>query len=179
MKLHLDLVHPAPRPSSLGWLLLALGVLAALGAGSRYHGQDTRLAAAQARLASLEPHRPAAAGRVSRSSPGRDADAGLARSGQQALQADWSRLFTRLETSRPPDIALLGLEVDAAPGRLRLEAQAKTLPAMLAYLQALEAAGLTQVRLQNHQTEAGEGFESIRFSATAAWGAPAPEGRRP
>jgi hypothetical protein len=172
MKLRLDLAHPRPRPSRLGWLLLALGVMAALWAGVRYQGQASRLAAAETALASLAPARPA----PRPAKPGREDPSALTASGQQALQADWERLLIRLETSRPKSIALLALEADATQGgRLRLEAQARDLDAMLAYLQALEAAGLEQVRLQSHVAEAGEGYESIRFSVTAAWGgAPLP-----
>ncbi|MEW6679350.1 MAG: hypothetical protein AB1421_15660 [Pseudomonadota bacterium] len=180
MKLRLDLAHPRPRPSRLGWLLLALGVMAALWAGVRYQGQASRLAAAETALASLAPARPAPARPAPRpAKPGREAPSALTASGQQALQADWERLLIRLETSRPKSIALLALEADAAQGgRLRLEGQARDLDAMLVYLQALEAAGLEQVRLQSHVAEAWEGYESIRFSATAAWGgAPLPAGQ--
>jgi len=167
MKLFLNLAHPEPRPSPLGWLLLALGLAAALWAGWRYAGETQRLEEARGKLAALAPT-PAPSGR----SPTRQAQASaLAVNARRALEADWAGLLAGLERSRPAQIALLNVEIDAAQGRLRLEANAKDLPAMLAYLQGLEAMGLRQVHLQSHVAMEEEGQEYIHFSANAAWGA--------
>ena len=164
MKLDLNLVHPSPRPARLGWVLLALGVLAVAWAGARYQHQAARLVAAESALASQATARPGA----KPGKPARVETGALESGGRRALQTDWASLFARLESRQAKDIALLGLEAEA--GRLRLEAEARSPAAMLVYLQGLENAGLTQVQLQNHTVEAGEGYTSVRFTATAAWG---------
>lgn len=169
MKLMLDLAHPYPRPSRLGWLLLGLGMAAALWAGWRYAGETQRLEEARSKVATLSPAPAKAARTPSRQSQ----ESAMALSARRALEADWAGLLVNLERSRPAQIALLNVEVDAAQGRLRLEANAKNLSAMLAYLQGLEALGLHQVRLQSHVAMEEEGQEYVHFSATAGWGAEA------
>lgn len=95
----------------------------------------------------------------------------MAINARRALEADWAGLLVNLERGRPAQIALLSMEIDAAQGRLRLEANAKDLPAMLAYLQGLESMGLRQVRLQSHVAMEEEGQDYVHFSASAGWGA--------
>lgn len=166
MKLCLDLAHPEPRPSRWGWLLLGVGVAAALWAGWRHVQETGRVEAAREQLAALTPA-PAKAAR-----PARDAarESALAVNARRALEADWARLLMGLENSRPQPIALLSVEADAAQGRLRLEANARDLPAMLAYLEGLEALGLRRVHLQSHVAMEEEGQDTIHFTATAGWG---------
>lgn len=167
MKLILDLAHPHPRPSRLGWLLLGLGMVAALWVGWRYVGGTHRLEEARAQVAALAPAAVKSAGPASR--PGQES--AMAVNARRALRADWAGLLASLERSRPARIALLNVEVDAAQGRLGLKANAKDLPAMLAYLQDLETMGLHQVRLQSHAVMEEEGQEYVHFSASAGWGA--------
>jgi len=171
MKLRLDLAYPQPRPASLAWALLALGLLAVLWAGWRYSAEAQALADAQARLDKLQPATHVRAPASRRAKAPQETSA-LATSGQKALTTDWARVLATLETTRGKDIALLSLEADSIQARLELDAQARTLPAMLAYLQGLERAGLQQVRLQTHQVESDEGFERVSFSASAAWSQP-------
>lgn len=166
MKLFLDLAHPDPRPSRLGWLLLGLGMAAALWAGWRYGGETQRLEEARSKVAALTP----APAKSARLSARQGQETAMALNARRALEADWAGLLVNLERSRPVPIALLNVEVDAAQGRLRLEANAKDLTAMLAYLQDLEVMGLRQVHLQSHVAMEEEGQEYIHFSATAAWG---------
>lgn len=166
MKLILDLVHPAPRPSRLGWLLLGAGLAAALWAGWRHGDETRRLEEARGRVAALAP----APVKSARPSSGDGRESAMAISARRALEADWAGLLAGLERSRPARIALLNVEIDAAQGRLRLEANAGDLPAMLAYLEGLEAMGLRQVRLQSHVAMEEEGQEYIHFTANADWG---------
>ena len=94
----------------------------------------------------------------------------MALNARRTLEADWTGLLAALERGRPARIALLSVESDAAQGRLRLEADAKNLPAMLSYLEGLDATGLRQVRLQSHVAMEAEGQDYIHFTATAGWG---------
>lgn len=166
MKLRLDFAHPEPRPGWLGWILLALGLAAALWAGWRYQGEAQKRQEAQARLAAMEPAR----SKAQRPAGGRES--ALAAGARKVLAADWSGLLARLETSRSKQIALLALEADGAQGELRLEGNAKNLAAMLDYVQALEGAGLGSVRLVSHTAMEEEGQEYVRFVAQARWGGP-------
>lgn len=166
MRLFLNLAHPEPRPSWLGWLLLGVGMAAALWAGWRYAGETQRLEEARDNVAALAPVPAKSARPASRQAQA----SAMAINAQRALEADWAGMLVSLERSRPARIALLNVEVDAAQGRLRLEANAKDLAAMLAYLQALESTGLRQVHLQSHVAMEEEGQEYIHFSANAGWG---------
>lgn len=166
MRLILDLAQPEPRPSRLGWLLLALGLAAAVWAGWRYAGESRRLEDAQAKLAALSP----VSSRTGRLSAGPARESAMALNARRTLEADWTGLLAALERGRPARIALLSVESDAAQGRLRLEADAKNLPAMLSYLEGLDATGLRQVRLQSHVAMEAEGQDYIHFTATAGWG---------
>jgi len=169
MRLRLDLAHPEPRPGRLGWTLLVLGLAAALWAGWRYQGEAQKLDGARARVAALEPARP----RAQRPAGGRES--ALAVGARKALGADWPGLLARLEAGRPRQIALLALEADGAQGELRLEANARDLAAMLAWLETLEGAGLGPVRLVSHTAMEEEGQGSVRqtyvhFVAQGRWG---------
>lgn len=168
MKLLLNLVHPTPRPSRLGWLILAVGLAAALWVGWRYTQTQHRLGEARQAVSALAP--PPA--KAPRGAQAQHEVSALAQAAQRALEADWAVLLVGLEKSRPKDIALLTVEADAGQGRLRLEANARNLPAMLAYLEGLEGAGLGQVRLQSHTAMEDEGQEYVHFTATATWGGP-------
>lgn len=167
MKLMLDLAHPAPRPSRLGGLLLGLGMAAALWAGWRYVGETQRLEEARDKVVALAPTPVKSA----RPATVQGQETSMAINARRALEADWAGLLVNLERGRPAQIALLSMEIDAAQGRLRLEANAKDLPAMLAYLQGLESMGLRQVRLQSHVAMEEEGQDYVHFSASAGWGA--------
>lgn len=166
MRLCLDLAHPIPRPGWPGWVLLALGLAAALWAGWRYQAEARHLEAARARLAALEPARPKVR------SPAASWESALASGARKALGADWAGLLARLESSRPRQIALLTLEADASQGDLRLEADAKDLAVMLAYLETLEGAGLGPVRLVSHAAMEDEGQGYVHFVAQGRWGGP-------
>ncbi|MEW5769462.1 MAG: hypothetical protein AB1831_03770 [Pseudomonadota bacterium] len=174
MRLLLDLAHPRPRPSWIGWLLLGLGLLTAAWAGWRYQSEAARLGAARAELARLSPA-PARAPRAAKAAQ----ESALSGNARRALAADWHGLLAGLEAHRPAGIALLGVEADAAKGSLKLTANAKDLPAMLAYLATLESAGLRHARLDSHAAMEEEAQHYVRFSVHAEWGAGKASGDRP
>jgi hypothetical protein len=167
MTLRLDLAHPQPRPCRLGWVLLALGVATAVWAGWRHHTVSQALAEAQAATApraALTPALPPAKRAVSTAKASvLDAQA------RQALKADWAGLLGGLERQRPKDIALLSLEADPVRGGISLQANARDLSDVLAYLDGVAQAGLSQARLESHTAMEGEGESFIQFRAQARW----------
>lgn len=167
MKLRLDFAHPRPAPAALGWVLLALGVLALAWAGWRHQSVSAAHEAVTARLAALAP-KAAAGGR--RDLARAETDAPAAR---RLLDADWGRLLDALEQSRPANVALLRVEAEAARGSLLVAATARDAAAMLAYLERLEKLPvLTRVALVGHRDEETEGLKTVRFDLRAQWGAP-------
>ena len=192
MRFDLDLARTSPRPANLGWVLLVLGFIATAWAGWRFESESTRFSEAQAALQkNTQADRHATnAGRTTTQtaaprvrSAREEMETAQTRNVQQLLTADWSTLLDTLETSRPADIALMGVEATIgrgdggsntnSPGKLTLTANARNLPAMLSYVAKLQATGFSQVSLDNHaaQEEADEGDESvIRFTVHASWG---------
>jgi len=81
------------------------------------------------------------------------------------------RLFVTLEAIDEPDVALLALRPDTRKRTLRIDAEAKTADAMLAYLRVLEQSRVfTQVVLVEHEIQDTDPLRPMRFSLTAAWG---------
>lgn len=166
MTLRLDLVHPEPRPCRLAWVLLALGLAATAWAGWRHQAESRELASAQAALAAYAPR---TAARAATRPGARDMDSPLASQARRALKADWAGLLDGLERQRPAAIAYLSLEADPVRGTLGLHANAKDLPALLAYLGTLPGAGVAQPRLESHTAMEGDGESFVEFRAQALW----------
>lgn len=137
-RLHIDF---APRQRRLApWLALAIVGLVAWAlylldqqqklaqAITQTHAQIARLGAAeQARRNAPPPPEPSVA-------PERAAavNAAIAQ-----LNVPWTEMLATLEQTRPPTLALLVLEPNAAHGRLRVLAEADTADELLAYADAV------------------------------------------
>lgn len=170
MKLRLDFVHPRPRPSPVGWLLLLVGIAAASWGGWRYQNLSAVLSQERDRLSALVPA--SAKGPVlaaKRTEPAStEADQPAPR---LLLGTDWGALFVALEESRPAGIAFLALDLDASRGgRISMTAEARDAPAMLAYVEALGGLPmLEQVALTSHADQDRNGEKAVRFSLKAQW----------
>lgn len=87
------------------------------------------------------------------------------------MNLPWDGLFSMLEVQPRKDIALLTLAPDARKGQLRITAEARDLPAMLAFHRALEESdALSDVSLLNHEIVAEQAEHPIRFNLLATWG---------
>jgi Tfp pilus assembly protein PilN len=87
------------------------------------------------------------------------------------MNLPWDGLFAMLESQPRKDVALLSLAPDARKGQLRIAAEARDLPAMLAFHRELEASDeLSDVSLLNHEMIAEQAERPIRFSLLATWG---------
>ena len=87
------------------------------------------------------------------------------------LAGPGDRLFVTLEAVDGPDVALLMLSPDTRKRTLRIQAEARDVDAMLAYLRVLEQSGaFTQVVLVEHEIQDSDPQRPLRFSLAAAWG---------
>lgn len=89
---------------------------------------------------------------------------------QAAPSVRWERLFEVLERAASQDVTLLVFDPSPPQRQLRLEGEARDLPALLDYLRKLGAAGpLVQVRLQSHQTVRDDPQHPVHFTIVASW----------
>jgi Co/Zn/Cd efflux system component len=90
---------------------------------------------------------------------------------QAAPGVRWERLFQAMEASAGPDVALLAFDPAPQQRRLRLDGEARDLPALLDYLRRLGTAGpFVRVRLQSHQVVHDDPQHPVRFTVVADWG---------
>ena len=89
------------------------------------------------------------------------------------LATPWSRMLADLEQAGGAsggDVALLSIEPDRKSHKVRLFAEARTLPAALAYVQRLQ--DLPAVRnalLESHAVQADSPENPVRVQITADW----------
>jgi len=168
----LDLDFHRPLASPAGWALLAFGgLLAALLLLARYQvGAASALATADIqRSEKILPGVAAAPLSAAESRAQRAAQAEMQRLAER-LSLPWDQLFANLEAIANADIALLSLAPDARKQQLRITAEARDLPAMLAFHRRLEqSADLRDVALVNHEIVDKVPERPVRFNLTATW----------
>jgi Tfp pilus assembly protein PilN len=88
-----------------------------------------------------------------------------------ALNLPWKELFAAVETYTKDDVAVLSIEPDSQKGFVRINAEAKSLDSMLAYLAYLQKTPLfREVELVNHQIQEQDPQQPVRFMLQASWG---------
>lgn len=153
-----------------GWVVLLAGaaVLAVLlhagrGLEQEKLGQQQRLAAANARLATA-PRSVAPDARV-------DSSLAAARQALEKAKLPWNELFSGLEAAHGADVALLSVAPEVARRQVRIHAEARDFAAMLAYHRQLQQQpGLAQVVLVDHVVVKDVPETPVRFQILAAWG---------
>ncbi len=165
----LDLDHLAPprRSRWLGFLLLALAVVAAGEMTQHYQEAQLALERQEAVQGMLNVQRPAAKsipkGRLEEQL--RSAEAVV-----RQLTLPWGRLIETLETTGSKDIAILQVQPDAQQRVLRVTAEARNQEAMVEYLKRLsEVPGFAYVHLINHQVQQDHPQRPIQFAAQASF----------
>jgi Tfp pilus assembly protein PilN len=89
----------------------------------------------------------------------------------QKLVTPWSGLLESLESAPNQAVALLSVEPSASRRSVRLTAEARTLPDMVAYLGALQRdSRLSSVVLISHQVQSQMPGAPVRFQIQAGWG---------
>lgn len=160
---------PAPVPA---WplLLFAVGAAVCMGAtwrigsfGMQEERAVAQLARARAQVHARTPRPPApvqiAAGKAAA------INAAIAE-----LNLPWQTLFTSLEQVKPANVALLGLEPDAAKRVLRINAEAKQAEDMLDFVRLLgERPQFSSAVLVKHEIYAQDPNRPLRFIVEATW----------
>lgn len=150
----------------LGVLILALGVMLA----ALWGGWQTRVRHAEV-LSNLDALRERSGQRVQARGVA-DAAAALSPPQRKAwggvidhLNIPWPAIFEALEQTLPDDIALLAVEPDALHGRIRLQFEAKSLDALLAYSGVLKSTSpFGAVLLVKHETNDVDANRPVRLS---------------
>jgi hypothetical protein len=158
--------------SRSGLLVLAAGAVAAAWTVVDYLGLADRSAALEARLDAATPH-PKRAGRSPTVDDGRGFEE--ATEAVRQLTLPWSLLLDELEAAgdTSKDIALLSIEPDHEKRRVRIEAEARTLPAAIAFTQHLQSANaLAYPLLDNHKVKSDQSERPVHFEMTAEWRLP-------
>lgn len=163
--------HRPQRPLSRAPLwartLLFLGALATLGlaageASSRY-GQRQQL---EERLSALRQE-------LGKTRPAVEASVLAGKKAQTQLAAQysapWESMFLALEKSLSADIALLGLSAERGAEELILRGEAKNLPALKVFVDALSRETVfRQLILSNHKLR-NSSDETVSFEVRARW----------
>jgi len=87
------------------------------------------------------------------------------------LNLPWKELFSVVESYQKDDVAVLTIEPDSQKGLVRINAEAKSLDSMLAYLAYLQKTPLFRnVELVSHQVQEQDPQQPVRFMLQASWG---------
>jgi hypothetical protein len=174
--LHLDFLAGRPRSSKLGYLFLLAGL--ALGGWQLLDYSQQLQANAELRaeltstLARVNGSDRDAKKQVPLTPRERTAMA-QARSLTAQLNYPWASLLNLIETSQHPDVALLALDPKSRNGQLRLTAEAKDAPSMMAYVGGLQNNSMLQnALLTTHQMQIQQPGTPLKFQILAQWKGP-------
>jgi Tfp pilus assembly protein PilN len=160
------------RPGkALGFLVLALAIIAVFAVGETFVSLSAEKQAAEEALARVDKKRKPAAREPNEGDRRRiAADAKVADDIAERLTLPWSELFQALEGSSSPNVALLALEPDVPKRILRITAEARSKTDMLDYVLRLNNdQRLMDVHLMDHQLQPQTPGEPVRFSVQASW----------
>ena len=164
-----NFVEDGRRRPTGALVVLSAGVLSVVAAVVAYQQVRDRSDGLELRLAALGE----AAG------PARGADQGdgellaEAREAVAELATPWSRLLDELETAAADSresVALLAVEPDRETLKVKIMAEARSLPDAIAFSQRLQRSEvLLHPLLDNHEVQARDRSRPVRFEITAAW----------
>jgi hypothetical protein len=91
----------------------------------------------------------------------------------RALATPWSRLLAELEAASSDNtgtVAILAIEPDNGKHRVKVTAEARTLPVALAYVRRLKKTGILRYpMLDSHEVRADDREHPVRFQLSADW----------
>ena len=171
MKIHLDHAKSQHAAPFWAWGFLLSALLLFSITGWEYLRLESERTNLQSR-AQNDPH----SARASDAPPSPEIQKALQDQVRQAnavlgeLGRPWPALFSILEETAQPEIALLAIRPDAAKGRLRIAGEARRLADALEYTRKLAATGhMTDVVLEEHEVIASDQQRPVRFALSARW----------
>ncbi len=167
-----DFLHEPGAPRR-GWWLLAVGAMAF--ASALWFDRQWAAAQAEAEGAAQRAidERRAQQRAAVQAAPATPADKQQRRV-QAELDRPWLAALRAIETATVDPVYLLSMKFERSPGQVRLEAEAPSFEAALAYTRRLdEGRSLSSATLVSHElvTNAASGRELVKFSVIAAWSA--------
>jgi Tfp pilus assembly protein PilN len=166
--------QPRRRSGPLGWSLLGLGLVLALGCAGLQQQLEGQALEQQGHLQQARRQLGGEAEGSASLSPAQSREQAQnleeMRKVSQQLRRPWERLFAMLEALPRDDVALLSLTPDARKGQVRISAEARDLEAMLNFHRQLEASDeLSDVSLLNHEIVAQVAEHPVQFNLSATW----------
>jgi hypothetical protein len=172
-RFQIDFARDTARVRAVSFMVLAAGCCAvATGAWSLASVAEERAAVRERSMALREGARPRVQGPTAEAPmpPERAREAVQANLVAGRLNLPWSGLLDAIENSARTSVVLLAMLPDPQDGSLRLTGEARSLPVILDYLQALQQQSVfAEVRLESHETMLQSPQRPVRFVAAAAW----------
>lgn len=86
------------------------------------------------------------------------------------MNVPWGELFAAIETAQDGSVGLLAVQPDPGAGQLVIGGQARTLSALLAYMERLQQSDrLREVVLASHEVKNDEPGQPVEFVLAARW----------
>ena len=169
----LDFLRPGGGGGRLAPALLIVGAVSALVTLEHQRGLGH---AARERAAQVEEMR-SMSRRAMPSIAGQDSDTPEVREQIQKANAvlaqmnvPWGELFAAVETAQDGSVGLLAIQPDARSRSVTLGGEARSLPALLAYMNRLQGSGrLRDVVLASHEIKVKEPGQPVQFVLSARW----------
>ena len=167
VRISLDFIPARRQPRPLAAALLVAGLLAASWGLWAYQSSVDETAGLALRLAEATGNRTPA------TAAGNDRMVAEAQRIAVDLQTPWNMLLDDLESATAAgngDIAIISAEPDRSHQRLKLVAEARSLPAALRYVQRLQHnKAIRDALLESHQVRADVAERPVRVQISAAW----------
>lgn len=169
----IDFTGSTARMRQRALLLFGTGVIVAVAAAwsiSTVHDERSSLRQQADAVRNGPPPRSRGAVADAAMPPERQREVAQANRIAARLNLPWSGLFDAIEQSAGAPVALLSLQPDPQDGTVRVSGEARSLPAVLAYLELLQQQpALADVRLESHETMVQEPQRPVRFVAVTQW----------
>jgi len=168
--LDLDFRGAKRRAPWAAWVLLALAAGFTADLAVSYQNVQESIVKAQARLASLERPRNAAAPVRARPRNISPEEIAQARETYTRLSTPWNDLFGALESTMVDKVALLAIEPDTKTGTVVISGEGRDYPAVLEYVVGLQGAKFFErVHLVRHEIRQNDPQNAAAFAVSAAW----------
>ena len=169
--LRLDFHPRANRAASWGgWAALAVAVACALAVGRALVLRQDALASLRARHDLLEARQAVRPTRAETLGPEQVRQVASANQVIDELAVPWDAMLAGVESADARGLGVLSLVPDARQRSVRVGAQARSVPDMLAYVDRLAAIdALEDVHLDGYDTVASGGVDVVAFTVAATW----------